>query len=335
MGRWPLRFRFETVHVDRARFDTALYEAAVSAGVRFVRDRVADIDVDQDRVVRCWTQLGKPLTARWFIDGSGRARLFARAFGIGRIEFGPTRVAIWGQCEAPQRLDGTMLYLDDGPADLRWAWEIPLTPQRQSVGVVISHAEFQERRHSRIASDAILRDILAGFPGITRWGAEELHAAHVRSVRCYTHRRVAGGNWFMVGEAAAFVDPLTSTGVSAAMRHGVEAAEIIRSGRQPRAKRALQRFDRRVRSMSNLYNNAIEALLYAPGVRRNVGIRWAARAYVILGFGMSALYARIGGIGAARHAGVLGIAGCYRLWMHGWLWLVGGRETDRASLWGK
>ena len=55
MGRWPLRFWFETVHVDRARFDTALHEAASSAGVRFVRDRVAGVDVDQDRVVRCWT----------------------------------------------------------------------------------------------------------------------------------------------------------------------------------------------------------------------------------------------------------------------------------------
>ena len=329
MGRWPLRFRLETVHVDRGRFDAALYEAASSAGVRFVCDGVARVDVDPDRVVRCWTRSGEALTARWFIDGSGRSRLFARAFGIDRIEYGPTRMAIWAKWEAPPRVDGTVLQFDDGPGDLRWAWRIPLTPLQQSVGVVIPETEFRERRRRLGHPAEIMACVLAGLPGVTTPQVGEVHGVRARAVRCYTHRRVTGRNWLMVGEAASFVDPLTSTGVSAAMRHGIEAAEIIQSAPRRRVDRALRRFDRRVRCMATLYNEAVQELLYSPDVRRRIGMRRTARAYVILGFGMSALYTRLGGTGPVRHVVVIGLAGGYRLWLRSWLRLA--RSNRRAG----
>lgn len=328
MSRWPLRSRLETVHVDRARFDVALCELASAAGVRFLWDAAARVDVDGDRVVGCRTRSGDGLTARWFLDASGRARLFARALGIQRLEYGPARTAIWAQREAPQAIEGTVLHLDDGPGELRWAWEIPLTSNRQSIGVVIPEAEFRGRRRRVPDSAEILEDVIAGFPGMTQPGPGDVHRVHVRGLRCYTHERVSGSNWLMIGEAASLADPLTSTGVSAAMRHGIEAAEIIQSDLPGRMDRALRRFDRRLRSVANLYNEAIEELLYAPGLRHRVGIRWAARAYVILGYGMSVLYARIGGTGMVRHAAVVGIAGAYRLWLGGWRRLAGARHDS-------
>ncbi len=148
--------------------------------------------------------------------------------------------------------------------------------------------------------------------------AADLQGVQVRGVRNYTHERVSGRNWMMIGEAAASVDPLTSSGVSSAMRHGIEAAAIIERCGRREATRALRRFDRRVRSVSALYNEAIEALLYSTAVRNRIGTRWAARAYVILGFGMSALYSRIGASGGARHAAILALASLFRLWLGGW-----------------
>lgn len=42
----------------------------------------------------------------------------------------------------------------------------------------------------------------------------------------------------------------------------------------------------RLRSLANLYYEAVQELQYMPSLRRAAGIRWAARAYVILGSGM-------------------------------------------------
>ena len=126
----------------------------------------------------------------------------------------------------------------------------------------------------------------------------------------------------MISEAASFVDPLTSTGVSTAMRHGIEAAEIVQLTSPATVARARRRFDRRVRFVSNLYNDAIEALLYSPDLRNSVGIRSATRAYVIVGFGMTALYTRMGGIGPVRHVAVLAACRVLRLWLRTWAWFV-------------
>jgi hypothetical protein len=59
--------------------------------------------------------------------------------------------------------------------------------------------------------------------------------------------------------------------------------------------------------------------MYSPELRRSLGLRWASRAYVTLGFGMSSLYSRIGAGSRARHLAVLAAAGTFRLWIRAWL----------------
>jgi flavin-dependent dehydrogenase len=318
LARWPLRFRFDTVHVDRERFETALYSLAIDAGVQFLWEPVVKVEVAGDRVVRCRLRSVEWITGRWYLDGSGRARLFARAFAIDRVTSGHSRAAIWTQSDTPQELPGTSLYLDDGPGDLRWAWEIPLSADRHSVGMVIPDSEFQARWRRSAEADCLLAETLAALPTDARPRLNDGSEAKTRAFRCYTHSRVSGDNWIMIGEAASFVDPLSSTGVSTAMRHGVEAAEIVQLTSPATVARALRRFDRRVRFVSNLYNEAIEALLYSPDLRNTVGIRSATRAYVIVGFGMTALYTRIGGIGPVRHGAVLAVGSLLRLWLRTW-----------------
>ena len=99
----------------------------------------------------------------------------------------------------------------------------------------------------------------------------------------------------LVGEAAAFVDPLTSLGVTAALRSAHEASElIIESGeRGTHNAQALRRYDHRVRTIAHLYNRAVNDMLYAPAIRERLGIRDAAKGYVVLGFGVNALYSRL------------------------------------------
>lgn len=319
MSRWPLRFQLETIHVDRVRFDAALYDLAASEGARFIADAVTHVDVDGDRVIGCSTRSGRQLVAaRWYLDGSGRARVFARALGVERCEDSPARVALWAHREARHAVAGTVLHLDDGPTELRWAWEIPVGDDCVSLGVVVSEAEFKEQRRDGRQPGEIFERLLGGFGDLEQPKPGDLNPVQVRSFRSYTHERVSGSNWIMIGEAAALVDPLTSTGVSAALRHGIEAAEVALTDPPAKAARARRRFDRRVRSVATLYNRAVEGLLYSPDVRRHVGIRGATQAYVIIGFGMSVFYARVGASGLMRHTAVMTAAGACRLWSLGW-----------------
>ena len=68
----------------------------------------------------------------------------------------------------------------------------------------------------------------AGFPRFeVCWRRQGRSLPHVTSFRCRVHGKLAGPNWLVVGEAASMVDPLTSNGVTAALRQAAEAAELI------------------------------------------------------------------------------------------------------------
>ena len=117
-----------------------------------------------------------------------------------------------------------------------WAWFIPVSATRTSVGVVV-------KARSRVSVEAFLAQLrLAGLlpgadsvaPGSSPPGAapplagavlvdpgSPLHFARDWS---YSLRRTTGPGWTAVGDAAAFVDPILSGGVDFAIRGGINAA---------------------------------------------------------------------------------------------------------------
>ena len=54
-----------------------------------------------------------------------------------------------------------------------------------------------------------------------------LGEVNVTSFQCRVYTESAGPNWLIAGEAASLVDPMTSNGVTAALRHAAEAAALI------------------------------------------------------------------------------------------------------------
>src|ERR1700683_63861 len=75
----PLRFEIVTVHVDRVAMDQRFCELATRHGVEILQERVVALDTMRDRVCSITTQSGRRITARWFIDASGRnTRFLAR-----------------------------------------------------------------------------------------------------------------------------------------------------------------------------------------------------------------------------------------------------------------
>lgn len=333
LGRSPFGAEMTTVHLDRERFDASLYERARGYGVEFIWDAVRLVEMDGDRVSACVTQAGRRLSGEWFIDASGPARLVGRAARIGVREYAVPRVCLWAEVSAPRAREGTTLSLDTGKDQLEWAWEIPLAEDRQSVGLVMPSAAFKALpRRGRSKAELLVAE-LRRFPRYAGLEASALGEVRTRSYRPYVSTRVAGLNWLMAGEAAAMVDPLTSVGVTAALRCATEAASIIvaTKGGGSHIDQALADYDRRVRRLGDLYNAAIESLIYQPQVRRAFGLRATGLAYVLLGYGTNTLYTRLRPTSTRGTMGLGAVVSAYRLWMTTWLRAARARAPSTSS----
>lgn len=319
IGRWPLRFESTTLHVERRRLDAWLWAEASKAGVEFFTESAVAAECEGELITGVTLASGRTISGAWYLDATGRSRLLTRSLAIGRRTYGEPRVALWSHLPWPMAVEGTTLHLDTSGPSLRWAWEIPVSQDCLSVGVVISAAEFRDRYRST-PNHMVLKSELARYRRFEGIEISHPEAVHSRGYRCHVSDRVAGANWVLVGEAAAFVDPLTSLGVTSALRTAHEASElIVDCGVRARSmERALRRYDQRVRTIAHLYNRAVNDMLYEPEIRERLGIRNAAKGYVVLGFGVNALYSRLRPRGLSGAIEVAAIQSLFSAWLRMW-----------------
>ena len=118
--------------------------------------------------------------------------------------------------------------------------------------------------------------------------------------QCRTYKGVSGPNWMIVGEAASMADPITSNGVTAALRHAAEASALIAESRErselPRTAR--RSYERRVLYMGRFFNSGIEKLVYDWQARDRLGVQRAATAYVGAAWTLNGIYSRLQPLGA-------------------------------------
>jgi flavin-dependent dehydrogenase len=205
----PPRFAYQ---VERAHFDSDLAEAATRAGARLHFGVAANAYAIEGDHVRVDTSEG-PVHARYFVDAGGRRSLSSRGGrdvigieGLGRaaafVHFDELADGPWD--ELSSRGDIKVLRIPEG-----WLWVIPLAGRRLSVGAVM--------RSGVVDEDLALRQIAAS-PLLTRLTAgakigERQRVADYSYACTNTHgpRRVA------IGDAAGFLDPVFSSGVTIAL----------------------------------------------------------------------------------------------------------------------
>jgi menaquinone-9 beta-reductase len=331
----PLGFEVRTLHVDRVEFDQRLFEMARGLGVRFIWERVARIETAGERVSACLTTGGRRIAAPWFIDASGQAQLFARAFKIPRVTYGRRKVCLWTYFESAPRRRGTTFFTDNSEPHLVWIWDIPITPSRTSIGCVMAADQLRARRDGGQARD-ILRAELARHPRFGDLLREQPDfEVFTCSYQSYVSDQVCGPNWLMVGESASLPDPATANGVTAALRHAQDAAGLLEEARgQSRlSQRGCAVYTANVRRMGEVFNHCIETVMYDWPVRWGLGLHAAVWIYTVLfSYGINALYARI------QPRGWLAMA-CFGLLLadvRGWMtfWSLVGRVSYRARrLW--
>jgi 1H-pyrrole-2-carbonyl-[peptidyl-carrier protein] chlorinase len=215
-----------TYHVDRGQFDLLLMQHAESLGATVYEGiRVKHTDME-DRYPRITFTMGKRevgLRVRMVVDASGRSTFLGRQFRLKVSDpvFNQYAIHSWfdgldRSALAVQREQANFIFIHFLPITDTWVWQIPITETITSVGVVTQKKNFTAARQD-----------FAGF----FWGCvdsrPELAGALRQSRRIrpfrpegdysYTMRAICGDRWLLIGDAARFVDPIFSSGVSVAM----------------------------------------------------------------------------------------------------------------------
>lgn len=298
LGRPPFNVELRTLHVDRIQLNRLLRKIVLSRGVTFLEDRVVAVETNGRRVEAVSTQLGKTISSPWYVDASGcGSSLLARAFHLPAYEAGPRKVAIWGYFPVNTPVEGTTLYADGvKPPYMEWVWEIPITPNTISVGYVATGETIKAGRQQGESVEDILREKLGRFPRFEPLlQAVPAIAPSVTSFICRMHGRVAGPNWLIAGEAAAMVDPMTANGVTAALRHAVEASRLLIESRQrqriPWIGAAM--YSRRILDIAMFFNYGIERVIYESPIRNRIGILRAGDVYTVPAWCLNSIYSRL------------------------------------------
>jgi len=231
-----------TFHVDRGLFDLILLKHAESLGAKvFSGVRVRSVDfADPDRpVLRVGLgQATTPVAVRMVVDASGRGTLLGRQLKVKVPDpvFNQYAVHAWfagldREALASSPNQAGYIFIHFLPLADSWVWQIPITDRITSVGVVTRKARFKENKDDlesffwdSVNSRPALHDALKAAERVRPFKAEGDYS--------YGMRTVCEDGMIMVGDAARFVDPIFSSGVSVAMNSArLACADIIAAAR--------------------------------------------------------------------------------------------------------
>ncbi len=183
----------------RATLDGLLRARAEALGVRTLFGcRVRGPVLRAGRVAGVLSDRG-PIEATWVVDASGARRVIARAVGLAARPLTPRLVARYGYVSGPRDAEPSLA------ADPRgWTWRAEVRPGLHQW----TRLDFGPRSDVTIFGRPVARS----------------RGADVSWRLC---DRAAGPGLFVVGDAAAVLDPASSHGVLRALMSGVQAARAI------------------------------------------------------------------------------------------------------------
>lgn len=225
-----------TYHVDRARFDHLLLQHAAASGAQVFEEvpvREVLFEGSFARGVRV-EQDGETvdIPARCVVDASGRQTLLGRQLGLQQADplFHQFAVHAWMEgVDRGQAASAEHIHIYFLPIKRGWVWQIPINESITSVGVVAEQEVFRQSRQNR---EEWFLSHLRSTPEVTRAMANARRVNDLKTEADYSYcmQRFCGDGWLLVGDAARFVDPIFSSGVSVALSSAKFASERIQDG---------------------------------------------------------------------------------------------------------
>ena len=218
-------------HTPRDIFDQTLLDHAAESGANVLEEHAVKsviLDNPEQVVLSVANKFGEETkyTARFLMDASGQSSFLAKKLGDKTPYSGLDRTAFyrrWKNNKYDKSLNAGMIkiiYL--GGEKKGWIWVIPIGRNYLSVGVSINNEYVREKKktltgenwknefyESEIAEATCLNEILS----------ESIPETDTFSVGDYSYfvKNKYGDNYAMIGDAGAFLDPIFSSGLFAAM----------------------------------------------------------------------------------------------------------------------
>jgi hypothetical protein len=223
-----------TFQVQRADFDKLLADQAALQGVeiRYEEEIVAAEfggDCPQLTVRRLDGSEYQVETA-FVLDGSGYGRVLPRLLDLEAPSSFPVRQAVFTHIEdriedAGFDREKILISIHPEHRDI-WFWLIPFSNGRCSLGVVGEAGRYAGRPEDL---DACLKGFIAETPNLRRLLANAVWDTPARALGGYSAnvKALHGPGFALLGNAAEFLDPVFSSGVTIAMRSASMAAAVL------------------------------------------------------------------------------------------------------------
>ncbi len=221
--------RTYTWHVDRGKFDKLMLEHAEKLGATVYQGyRIREVDFSGPHPVVHFVH-GKnggsqegSVKAKVVVDASGRLTFLGNQLKLKKQDdvFNQYAIHTWfdnfdRKKLARNRMDD-YIFIHFLPVTNSWIWQIPITDTVTSIGVVTQKKNFQKSGQQR---EQFFWDCIKTRPELY----DELKkATQMRPLKdegdySYSMSEICGDGFVMIGDAARFVDPIFSSGVSIAL----------------------------------------------------------------------------------------------------------------------
>jgi flavin-dependent dehydrogenase len=192
-----------SVCVDREQFDALLLQRAQELGASRIRPARASAPRREADSWRIPLSTGQTLSARMLVDAAGKRPVLGRD----RRRVTPATVAVHAIVDAP----GDEVVVE--ACRECWVWKAPLGDGLASAAVFFDPKSVPQASRPRLFEQRIQA---------TPRGRLRTHA-----VASYLEQRPVGRDFVKIGEAAFTIDPLSSQGVQAALRSGIQGASVV------------------------------------------------------------------------------------------------------------
>lgn len=222
---------WETFNTERAAFDTMLLDHAKESGAEVRKCAVRKAAELTDGFVRVETDQGE-LTAKYLFDASGQHCFLGRQLGLRKTWPDHRKTAFVGHFEDMERHPGprgtsgnpSMVMTEEG-----WFWVIPLDDKRTSIGMVLDVEAVKKMNALGVTAKEAIQWGVRRCPHIAQRlvNAKFPEQCNVVSDYSYYCEKSAGPGFFLLGDAAVFLDPIFSSGVYLGVSGAIEAADLV------------------------------------------------------------------------------------------------------------
>lgn len=223
-----------TFQVQRAIFDKVLADEAARQGAEVLyQEEILGGDFSGDGAkltVRDRSGTTRELTAKFVLDASGYGRTLPKLLKLETPSHLPSRRAYFTHIKdniLPGTFDRQKIRVTVHPKKHNvWFWTIPFSNGRASVGVVGLDEDFA---HLPADPAERLKRMHHEDPGLSTLLKNSEFDTPVNELAGYSAnvKQMAGHNFALLGNAAEFLDPVFSSGVTIAMKSASMASKML------------------------------------------------------------------------------------------------------------